>query len=134
MHICSQKEAVMKVAIVTNNGKSVAKHIALAKKIAFYELPEGKLLDIIENPIAKKIKDDNIKLNKESEGNRRLGTGHIIPEFLKKNGVDVFVTQRFGKGVKDNLLNLGITPIIPKSHTIEEIIEMLKENLKKGEE
>ena len=121
----------MKVAVVTNNGKTVANHIGLAKKIAFYELPSGELLDIVESPIAKKIREENIKLTKDNEGNRHLGVGHTIPKFLKENGVDIFVTQKFGKGAKDYLLNLGITPIIPKSKNIEEIITMLKENLKK---
>ena len=121
----------MKVAVVTNNGKTVSNHIGLAKKIAFYELPSGELLDIVESPIAKKIREEKIKLTKDNEGNRHLGVGRTIPKFLKENGVDIFVTQKFGKGVKDNLLNLGITPIIPKSKNIEEIISMLKENLKK---
>jgi len=44
----------MKVAIVTNNGKTVANHIGLAKKIAFYKLPSGELIDTVESPIAKK--------------------------------------------------------------------------------
>ena len=121
----------MKVAIVTNNGKTVANHIGLAKKIAFYKLPSGELIDIVESPIAKKIREENIQLIKENEGDRGLGVGHTIPEFLKENGVDIFVTQKFGKGVKDNLLKLGITPIIPESKNIEEIIAMLKANMGK---
>ena len=121
----------MKVAIVTNSGKTVANHIGLAKKIAFYKLPSGELIDIAESPIAKKIKEENIQLTKENEGNRGLGVGHTIPEFLKENGVDIFVTQKFGKGVKDNLLKLGITPIIPESKNIDEIIAMLKDNMER---
>ena len=118
----------MKVAIVTNSGKTVANHIGLAKKIAFYKLPSGELIDTVESPIAKKIKEENIQLTKDNEGDRGLGVGHTIPEFLKENGVDIFVTQKFGKGVKDNLLKSGITPIIPESKNIEEIIAMLKAN------
>jgi len=118
----------MKVAIVTNNGTTVAKHIGLAKKIAFYQFPEGKLIETVDNPIMKKIKDENIKLDKEQEGNRHLNVGYLIPEFLKRNGVDVFVTYEFGKGVKDNLLELGITPVVPESHNVEEIVSMMKKN------
>ena len=118
----------MKVAFMTNNGESVAKHIGLAKHIAFYKLPEGEFIEMIENPIMKKIKDENIKIDKGSEGSRHLGVGHIIPAFLKENAVDILVTYEFGKGVKDNLLELGITPIVPESHNIKEIIETLKKN------
>lgn len=121
----------MKVAFVTNNGTTVAKHIGLAKKIAFYQFPEGKLIEVVKNPIMKKIKDEGIKLDKESEGNRHLGVGHMIPAFLKQNNVDAFVTYEFGKGVKDNLLALGITPVVPQSHNIEEIVEMIKKNQEK---
>jgi len=94
-------------------------------------LPSGELIDIVESPIAKKIREENIQLTKENEGDRGLGVGHTIPEFLKGKGVDIFVTQKFGKGVKDNLLKSGITPIIPESKNIDEIIAMLKANMEK---
>ncbi len=118
----------MKVAIVTNNEESVAKHIGLAKKIAFYELPSGCLLEVVENPIMQKIKEEHITIEKESEGARHLGVGHTIPAFLKEKGVDVFVTYEFGKGVRDNLLAAGITPLVPENHNIKDIIETLKHN------
>jgi len=118
----------MKVAFMTNNGENVAKHIGLAKHIAFYELPEGKFIEMIENPIVKKIKDDNIKINKDNEGARHMGVGYIIPAFLKEKSVDILVTYEFGRGVTENLLELGITPIVPESHKIKDIIETLKNN------
>lgn len=31
---------------MTNNGDRVAKHIGLAKHIAFYQLPEGKFIEM----------------------------------------------------------------------------------------
>jgi len=123
-----KKDNKMKVAFVTNNGKTVAKHIGLAKKIAFYQFPEGELIEIIENPIMEKIKDKNIVIEKDNEGNRRLHVGTEIPRFLKIKGVDIFITYAFGKGVKDNLLKLGITPVVPESHNIEEIVQKIKQN------
>ncbi len=122
-----KKDNKMKIAFVTNNGKTVAKHIGLAKKIAFYQFPDGKLIEIVENPIMKKIKEENIKLDKESEGKRGLNVGHKIPAFLKENGVDIFVTYQFGKNVKNNLLELGITPVVPESHNIEDIVQKIKQ-------
>jgi len=121
-------EKQMKVAFATNNGTTVAKHIGLAKKIVFYQFPEGDLIEVFENPVMKKIKDEGIKLDKESHGNRHLGVGHIVPAFLKQNNVDAFVTYAFGKGVKDHLLALKIMPVVPQSHNIEEIVGMIKKN------
>jgi predicted Fe-Mo cluster-binding NifX family protein len=118
----------MKVAFVTNNETTIAKHIGLAKKIAFYELPEGKLIEVVKNPIMIKIEEEGIKLDKNDEGNRHLHVGHIIPAFLKENGVDIFVSYEFGKGVKNNILALGITPIAIQDSTIAEIIKSMQEN------
>ncbi len=118
----------MKVAFVTNNGTTIAKHIGLAKKIALYELPEGKLIEVVKNPVMIKIEEEGIKLDKNDEGNRHLNVGHIIPAFLKENSVDTFVSYEFGKGVKDNILALGITPIAIQNSTIEELIKTMQEN------
>jgi predicted Fe-Mo cluster-binding NifX family protein len=95
----------------------------LEKEIDFYRFSEGTLTEIVENPVMRKI-----KLDKASEGARHLGVGHIIPAFLKQKSVDVFVTHEFGKNVTDNLLALGITPVVPHSRNIDEIVEMLKQN------
>jgi predicted Fe-Mo cluster-binding NifX family protein len=118
----------MKVAFMTNNAETVAKHIGLAKHISFYKLPEGEFIEMIENPIMKKIKEKNIVIEKGNEGHRRLHVGTEIPRFLKANSVDVLVSYEFGKGVKDNLLALGITPLVPEDHDIKTIIETLKKN------
>ena len=118
----------MKVAFMTNNEISVAKHIGLAKKIAFYQLPEGRHIQTVQNPIMKMIQDKGIELNKENVGNRHLHVGHIIPQFLQENGVDAFVSYEFGKGVKDNMLQLGISPIAVQNQTIQEIIKTMQKN------
>ena len=118
----------MKVAFMTNGKERLAKHIGLAKNIVFYSLPDGTFLEMIENPIMKKIKDENIVIEKDSEGNRRLHVGTEIPRFLKANGVDVFVSYDFGKGVKDNLLALGITPIAAEKQSVDEIIQTMQNN------
>lgn len=116
----------MKVAIVTNNGKTVSHHIALSKKIAFYRLPEGELLEMADNPVMKRVKEEHIKLEKNPSGGRHLGTGHIIPEFLAQKGADLFVVTELGEGLKRRLSELGIRPIVAKSDNIDEILEQLK--------
>ncbi len=118
----------MKIAIMTNNGKTVAKHIGLAKQIAFYRLPEGTLIEMVPNPVMQRIKSEHIELKKAEEGNRHLGTGHIIPAFLAEKGVDALITHEFGKGVKDNLLAFGITPVVAENSSIEAIIDDLKKS------
>ena len=116
----------MIVAIVTNNGKSVSKHIALAKKIAFYDFPKGNLIKIIHNPIMEKIKDNNIKLEKNPSGGRHLKTGKELPKFLAKQGADIFIAQKMGEGMKMNLIDLGIKPCLTEAQTIEDAIGELK--------
>jgi predicted Fe-Mo cluster-binding NifX family protein len=118
----------MKVAFMTNNETTIAKHIGLAKKIALYQLPEGKHLQTVQNPIMQMIEAEGIELHKEDEGKRHLHVGHIIPQFLQEYGVDVFVSYEFGKGVKDNLLALGISPLAVKEQTIQEVIKTMQEN------
>jgi len=124
----SREGAEMKVAFMTNGKERLAKHIGLAKNIVFYSLPEGEFLEMIDNPIMTKIKDENIVLEKGSEGNRGLHVGTEIPRFLKSKGVDIFVSYEFGKGVKDNLLALGITPVAAEKQTVDEIIQTMKNN------
>ncbi len=118
----------MKVAFMTNGKKHLAKHIGLAKNIVFYSLPDGKFLEMIENPIMQKIKNENICIKKGIEGNRRLHVGTEIPRFLKANGIDIFVSYDFGKGIKDNLLALGITPLAGEKQSVHEIIQTMKNN------
>jgi len=120
----------MKVAFMTNGKEHLAKHIGLAKNIVFYSFSEGEFLEMIENPIMKKIKDENILIEKDSEGNRRLHVGTEIPRFLKANSVAIFVSYAFGKGVKNNLLALGITPIAAEKQSVYEIMQTMKNNQK----
>ena len=118
----------MKIAFITDDGIDIAKHIGLAKQIAFYQFPEGNLIEIVENPIMKKIKEEGIVLDGSRDGQRHLHVAHIIPTFLKRNNIDIFVTYEFGKGVKDNLLELGITPMVPQNHNIIDVVNMIKKN------
>jgi len=116
----------MIVAVVTNSGKSVSNHIALAKKIAFYDFPKGNLIKIIPNPIMEKIKDNNIKLEKNPSGGRHLKTGKELPKFLAKEGANIFIAKQMGEGMKMNLIDLGIKPCLTQAQTIEDAIGELK--------
>jgi predicted Fe-Mo cluster-binding NifX family protein len=113
------------VAIVTGNGTTVSRHIAVDRKIALYEIPEGVLIETADNPVLERIRKEGIELGKKSEGPRHLGTGRIIPDFLAKKGADIFVAATMGEGMRQNLLELGIRPV-EATGNIEEIIEKLK--------
>ena len=119
----------MKVALMTNGKERIAKHIGLAKNIVFYSLPEGEFLEMIENPIMKKIKDEHLVIEKGSEGSRGLHVGTEIPGFLKAKDVDIFVSYEFGKGIKDNLMTLKIAPVAAGGQTVSEIIQTMKHNV-----
>ncbi len=113
---------------MTANERTVSRHIALAKKIVFYRLPEGEKVETVENPVLRRIREEGIELGKMGEGARHLGTGRIIPEFLAKKGADIFVAATIGEGMRQNLLEAGIRPV-EASGSIEEILE----NLKRGD-
>jgi len=100
--------------------------IALTKKIAFYDFPKGNLIKITPNPIMKKIKDNNIKLEKNLSGGRHLRTGKELPKFLANEGADIFIAKQMGEGMKMNLIDLGIKPCLTEAQTIEDVIGELK--------
>lgn len=114
----------MKIAIVTNDAKTVAEHIGLAKQIAFYTLPDGTLESIVTNPVLENI--DSAKASQSPDGERRLRTGRILPPFLAEHGTDIFVAHDLGKGVTDGLLQLGITPVGAEEPSIDALLATLK--------
>lgn len=116
----------MIVAIPTNNGKTISNHMALAKKIAFYNFPEKKFIKIVSNPIVEMIKEKNIKLEKNVSSGRHLKVGQILPKFLSQNGANIFVSKVLGEGFKQNLIELGIKPIITEINDIEEALKEIK--------
>jgi predicted Fe-Mo cluster-binding NifX family protein len=114
----------MRVAIVTNNERTVAKHIGLCKKIAVYE--NGEKVEVVENPIMKMIKEKGITLNKE--GQRHLGVSQILPEFLKDLNVDVLIATEFRSQVLEQNLQLSsILPYVTQERDIEKIIKNFNE-------
>jgi len=114
----------MRVAIVTNNERTVAKHIGLCKKIAIYE--NGEKVEVVENPIMKMIKERGITLNKE--GQRHLGASRILPKFLKDLNVDVLIATEFRSSVLEQNLQLSsILPYVAQERDIEKIIKNFNE-------
>ncbi|MCD6654296.1 MAG: NifB/NifX family molybdenum-iron cluster-binding protein [Sulfurovum sp.] len=114
----------MRAAFPTNNEETIAKHIGLCKKIVIYE--NEKKVEVIENPILKMVKEENLPMAKAGE--RHFGTGRILSKFLSEKGVDMFVAAQFySQGLKQNLEYLGIVPYETQEKDIEAALSILGE-------
>ncbi|QCI28280.1 NifB/NifX family molybdenum-iron cluster-binding protein [Caminibacter pacificus] len=119
----------MRVAFPTNNQKTVANHIGLAKGFLIIDTNTGEKY-YIDNPVLKKINEEHIDLKELPEGQRGLGTGRILPALLKEAGVDVLVARDFGEGMIRNLEFEGIRPLLTEEKDIQAVlndIDSLKE-------
>jgi len=115
----------MRVAFPTNNQKTIAKHIGLAKGFLVVDTDTNERF-YIENPVMKKIQQENINLKDMPEGNRGLGTGRVLPALLKEAGVDVFVADEFGEGMLRNLQAEGIKPLTTQERDINAVLESIE--------
>jgi predicted Fe-Mo cluster-binding NifX family protein len=116
----------MKVAFPTNNKKTIANHIGLAKGFLIVDTNTGEKF-YIQNPVIATIQEENINLKDLPEGQRGLGTGRVIPPLLKEAGVDALVARDFGEGMIMNLQRMGIAPIETQIKEIEEFLENFDE-------
>jgi len=116
----------MKIAIPTNNQKTLSPHIGLCKGFLVIDTDANEKF-FIHNPVIEKIQNENIDLKDLPEGNRGLGTGRIVPQLLAKANVDALVADEFGEGMLRNLENEGIKPLITNKRNIDEIISDIKE-------
>ena len=125
----------MRAAFPTNNEETIAKHIGLCKKIVIYE--NEKKVEVIENPILKMVKEENLPMAKAGE--RHFGTGRILSKFLSEKSVDMFVVAQFySQGLKQNLEYLGIVPYETQEKDIEaaavkakaEVMNLLRQTIR----
>ncbi|AEA33524.1 NifB/NifX family molybdenum-iron cluster-binding protein [Hippea maritima] len=112
----------MKIAFPTNNLKTISSHTSLSKYFAVIEIKDGEITDrvAIKNPIPELAKQTQTE-----EPNRGLGAGRIIPQLLK--GVDVFIANQIGDGMKSNLNAAGIKVIETQIKDIKTIIDEFME-------
>ena len=116
----------MRVAFPTNNQQTIASHIGLAKGFLIIDTNTGEKF-YIENPIIKRIQEENIDLKNTEEGQRGLGTGRVIPPLLAEAGVDVLISRDFGEGMIRNLEFEGIRAYETDEKNIEEVLNQIKE-------
>ena len=117
----------MKIAFPTNNQKTIAGHIGLAKGFLIIDTNTGEKF-YIENPIMKKIQEEHIKLNGDC-GEHGLGTGRVVPPLLKEAGVELFLAKEFGEGMLGNLEYEGIKTLVTDEKDIDTVLSQLKELL-----
>jgi predicted Fe-Mo cluster-binding NifX family protein len=118
----------MRVAFPTNNQKTIANHIGLAKGFLIIDTNTGEKF-YIENPVLKKINEENINLKDLPEGQRGLGTGRVIPPLLAEAGVDMLIARDFGEGMLRNLAYEGIEAIETDEKEIDAVLTQLNENI-----
>ncbi|WP_456471101.1 NifB/NifX family molybdenum-iron cluster-binding protein [Caminibacter sp.] len=112
----------MRIAFPTNNQKTIANHIGLAKGFLIVDTQTGEKF-YIQNPVLERIQEENINLKNLPEGQRGLGTGRVIPPLLKEAGADIFVARDFGEGMIRNLEFEGIQAVETDEKDIEKVLE-----------
>ncbi len=115
----------MRVAFPTNNQKTIANHIGLAKGFLIIDTDTNEEF-YIQNPIIETIKKENINLKSLPQHQRGLGTGRIVPVLLAEAGVNALVAEEFGEGMVKNLVAEGITPLISNTKDIQEALNTLE--------
>jgi predicted Fe-Mo cluster-binding NifX family protein len=122
----------MRVAFPTNNQKTIAQHIGLAKGFLIVDTQNGEKF-YIENPVLKRVQEEHIKLNGDC-GEHGLGTGRVVPPLLKEAGVSLFVGREFGEGMLGNLEYEGIKTFVTDEKEIDAVLSQLKDSLMNSRE
>ncbi len=117
----------MRVAFPTNNQQTITSHIGLAKGFLIINSDTNEKF-YIENPVMKRIQEENMDLKNTEEGQRGLGTGRVIPPLLAQAGVDILIGRDFGEGMIKNLEFEGIRAYETDEKNIEEVLNKIKEN------
>ncbi|WP_457560154.1 NifB/NifX family molybdenum-iron cluster-binding protein [Caminibacter sp.] len=117
----------MRIAFPTNNERTIANHIGLAKKFLVIDTKTREKF-LITNPIIEIINQEHINLKDLREGNRGLGVGRVIPVLFDEAGVDIFVAPEFGEGMRINLEKYGIVPVKTDIKEIDEFLNQFNEN------
>ncbi len=130
----------MKIAIATNDRKTIAKRTGRAKEFAFYSIEEGKIVGITYKKNTHEHHDHDRREGNHRQGNgsgRGLGHGkghgngqghhhhdtHSHDEVVQQlKGVSVFLVRAVGKHMKRDLEQGNINYILVKGEDINHII------------
>jgi len=104
-----------RVAVATDDGKTISAHPARAKYFEIITISDGKITDRVR--ITKEIHD---ALNVEGEKSSLNGKNkHIIPAFPECTHM---IARGIGSNAYHRLLRLDIHPILTDIHSIDEAI------------
>jgi len=116
----------MKIALPTNDERTLAPKIGLAREYLIIDLDTLKREKIYNETLLELIKKHR-KLHGDC-GEHGLGIGQVLPKMLKEKGVDMFVARFFGEGMLGNLDLYKIKTHVTQKRNIDEIIKEIKEN------
>ena len=100
-----------KVAIPTEDGKTVSEHFGRAR---YFYITDGKSVKLVENP----HRDHAGGMGK---GHRHHGH-HEVVELFRREGVTKVLALHMGEGMKRNLSDAGIEIEIVKETDIEKLV------------
>ncbi|MBA7700115.1 hypothetical protein ES703_108822 [subsurface metagenome] len=112
----------IQVAFAVNLSNSFEpKHFGDANKYLIYKYTDSEFVFLKEEINRFKNSDENETYGSQKKGRAIIG-------FLKETGVQVLVSKQFGKNIQ--MVNKHFIPIIIKSEKPDEVISMLKKNIK----
>ncbi|NPA88544.1 NifB/NifX family molybdenum-iron cluster-binding protein [Caminibacter pacificus] len=111
----------MKIALPTNDKKTLAPRIGMAKGFLVIDTDTNETT-YIQNEALKEYIKEHKKLHGDC-GEHGLGVGQVLPKKLKELGVEIFVAKFFGEGMLGNLDLYQIKTYVSKKHKIKDVIE-----------
>ena len=105
---------------VNDDNQFVKRHFGDADKYLIYQQVSNKLVLSSDEHNRFKLLDEEVEHGSKKKGN-------AIIEFLKEKGVNVLVSQQFGRNIK--LINAHFIPVIISSEKPDEVIQILNRHL-----
>ena len=105
---------------VNDDNQFVKRHFGDADKYLIYQQELDKLVLSSDEANSFKLLDEEVE-----HGSKKKGKAII--EFLKSKGVNVLVSQQFGRNIK--MINAHFIPVIISSEKPDEVIQILSRHL-----
>lgn len=105
---------------VNNDNQFEKKHFGDADKYLIYLQEKDKLVLSSDEANSFKLLDEEVEHGSKQKGK-------AIIEFLKSKGVNVLVSQQFGRNIK--MINAHFIPVIISSEKPDEVIQILSRQL-----
>ncbi len=110
----------MKIALVTDDGKTVSAHFGHARYLSMITMENGEVIstELIERSLGGE--------NKHHEhGQGCGGSGGFRTKFLPLQGCDLLVARGMGTSAMSNAQSLGVEVILTDLKTIDDVLSAL---------